>query len=513
MKKGVIGVIFMTLYWIGSAQTVGINTTGAVPATSAMLDVAATNKGVLIPRVDIADLSTAAPVASPVTSLLVYNTNGTTGEGYYYWDGTAWIQLIDASTTLDDHDWYEVGGTTQPDNINDDIYTQGNVGIGTVTPSVNLAVWDNTSPAIHLRRDATNEWYFTATPTGNDRLGIRAGGNADANERLTILTTGNVGIGTITPNAKLNVFTQIAGTGFTPSAQADEVSIENNSNAGLSIGTENNGNFYVGNSTTNNLGQLTYNTLDNSWRIATNTTEKVRVLSNGKVGVGLTSPRGRLEVNHDVSSEYSAVLFNTQDVAGNGLLIESNGGSDDDTLIYAIGDLNGTPTDKFILLGDGRVGVNQSNPNTETKLDVNGYHIGQVFSFSAYSTNTVNDYSNGSLAFTEIEDNHSNYNGTEYTAPIDGLYFFSTNVNFFGGDGNDDSQFIRFLQNNTTAVNPMLINPEYFSIAGVEMVISNTCLVRLSAGDTIEVEITGVDGGSPVSDYSRRSFMGYFVSK
>ena len=233
----------------------------------------------------------------------------------------------------------------------------------------------------------------------------------------------------------------------------------------------------------------------------------------GKVGIGLLSPRGRLEVNHNISSEYSAILFNTQDVAGNGLLIESNGGSDDDTLLYIIGDLNGTPTDKFIILGDARVGVNHSTPNVLTKLDVNGYHIGQVFSFSAYSTNSVANYSNGSLVFIEVEDINNNYNGTEYTAPVDGLYYFSTNVNFVGGDGDDDTQFLRFLKNNVTAINNLIINPEYYTLAGVEMPYSNSCLVRLTAGETIEVHISDVNGATPVADYSYRSFMGYFVSK
>ena len=59
----------------------------------------------------------------------------------------------------------------------------------------------------------------------------------------------------------------------------------------------------------------------------------------------------------------------------------------------------------------------------------------------------------------------------------------------------------------------MIIDPEYYSRPGTEMPIANSCLVRLVAGETIEVEITGVDGGSPVADYSSRSFMGYFVSK
>ena len=74
-----------------NAQNVGINATGAVPVDDAILDINSANKGLLIPRVNIANLATIAPVTGgATTSLLVYNTNAATGLGYYYWDGNDW---------------------------------------------------------------------------------------------------------------------------------------------------------------------------------------------------------------------------------------------------------------------------------------------------------------------------------------------------------------------------------------------------------------------------------------
>jgi hypothetical protein len=55
----------------------------------------------------------------------------------YIEDGTSSSEDLSA---LSDHDWYEVGGVIAPDNINDDIFTQGNVGIGTNTPTEKLHV-------------------------------------------------------------------------------------------------------------------------------------------------------------------------------------------------------------------------------------------------------------------------------------------------------------------------------------------------------------------------------------
>jgi len=81
------------------AQNVGIGNESFTPDASAMLEVKANDKGILLPRVDIADLSTAAPITSPAVSLLVYNTNITTGIGFYYWNGSEWKKLITLNDT------------------------------------------------------------------------------------------------------------------------------------------------------------------------------------------------------------------------------------------------------------------------------------------------------------------------------------------------------------------------------------------------------------------------------
>jgi hypothetical protein len=84
------------------AQNVGIGT--ATPHPSAKLDVEDSNRGILVPRISIPNLNTATPVTTPATSLLVYNTNTTSGIGYHYWDGTKWSRLHDDSSS-NDNDW------------------------------------------------------------------------------------------------------------------------------------------------------------------------------------------------------------------------------------------------------------------------------------------------------------------------------------------------------------------------------------------------------------------------
>ncbi len=93
-------IFLVTLLGISTsiiAQNVGINSTGAAPVASAMLDIVATDKGLLVPRFALSDVTVAAPVVAPALSLIVYNT-ATAGvapnnvlPGFYYWDGAKWV--------------------------------------------------------------------------------------------------------------------------------------------------------------------------------------------------------------------------------------------------------------------------------------------------------------------------------------------------------------------------------------------------------------------------------------
>lgn len=102
-----LSLIFLLVIGMSYAQ-VGIGTT--TPSDGALLDLNSTNKGLLIPRVNIADLSTIAPVtpgtASGTDGLLVWNTNGTTGVGFHYWDGSDWIPIVSGTPS---DDWTVLG--------------------------------------------------------------------------------------------------------------------------------------------------------------------------------------------------------------------------------------------------------------------------------------------------------------------------------------------------------------------------------------------------------------------
>jgi hypothetical protein len=165
MKK-IFLICMLVINIVGYAQNgVAINTTGAAANNNAMLDVSATNKGLLAPRVNLVSLTgdvvTSFGIsATPTTSLLVYNTTASAvyQTGFYFWDGSLWTKLNTGATSSVANAWSLTGnasttasnyiGTTDAlplslrtagaDRMS--ITSAGNVGIGTTTPSSKFAV-------------------------------------------------------------------------------------------------------------------------------------------------------------------------------------------------------------------------------------------------------------------------------------------------------------------------------------------------------------------------------------
>jgi hypothetical protein len=125
MKK--ITFLIVLLFVITVNAQVGVGTTS--PIDGSILDVESTDKGVMIPRMDITDLTTLAPVtklaASPEpVGLLVFNTdasNSGANAGFFYWDGNDWVAVGGSGTS---NDWNllgnagTAGGTINTDGTN-----------------------------------------------------------------------------------------------------------------------------------------------------------------------------------------------------------------------------------------------------------------------------------------------------------------------------------------------------------------------------------------------------------
>jgi hypothetical protein len=106
MKK--ILLAFITLLFAAGAfaQSVGINSDGSVPNSSAMLDVSSTSKGFLPPRMTGAQRLS---ISSPAAGLIIWCTDcGPSGELQVY-NGTAWKNMVGGATSLAIGDSYSGG--------------------------------------------------------------------------------------------------------------------------------------------------------------------------------------------------------------------------------------------------------------------------------------------------------------------------------------------------------------------------------------------------------------------
>lgn len=196
MKKIIFSAAVLTAV-MANAQNSGIGTTK--PDASAQLEVNATNKGLLIPRLSLSSTTVAAPVTAPATGLTVFNT-ATAGDvtpGYYYWDGAKWAKQIssnDNALISSQEPWRvfnEVNLTNTPATTNtQDIYQTGNVQIasskdrqiGQYGNRLYFGGWD----------DQTDNMFITRYNEKMDQSAIRfILGNNGVNGETTISTDGN----------------------------------------------------------------------------------------------------------------------------------------------------------------------------------------------------------------------------------------------------------------------------------------------------------------------------------
>jgi hypothetical protein len=199
--------------------------------------------------------------------------------------------------------------------------TNGNVGIGTTSPGYKLQVGDNgvadgniAMKANGTGVDAGAELTFNMNVGGGNAdsyiaqivpisydslssgthssLNFKVGtwnNNADAGaSRMTILSNGNVGIGTTDPGAKLNV--------------AGDILI--NSGEYISWGT-------VG------ATSIEGSTASNKLQFRTNSSDRMIINSAGNVGIGTTGPNNLLELFKTVDSDIGPILQLTNSQYGN----------------------------------------------------------------------------------------------------------------------------------------------------------------------------------------------------
>ena len=199
-------LIFISLIFLSSLVSysqVGINKDGSTPDPSAMLDVKSTIQGMLIPRMTSAQR---IAIATPAVGLLVFDN-----ETNSFWFNAAggWSELTNGAGGAG---YWSASGTHIFNN------NTGNVGIGTASPANKFTVQTLTKDFGFTHTDGTvivGSYIgdFGASGSGG-WLGTKSNHplNFYTNNSLaqmTIVPSGNVGIGTTLPDFKLTVASNI----------------------------------------------------------------------------------------------------------------------------------------------------------------------------------------------------------------------------------------------------------------------------------------------------------------
>jgi len=219
MKKHFLLLILTVfLYQVSQAQT-SVSATGSPnPDGAAMLDVISSDKGFLLPRVSLTSTSVAAPVTgltATSTSLLVYNTNtaGDVTPGFYFWNNNtlSWVRIISGSgsfptgsgTTNYVARWTPNGNTLGSGSITDN---GTRIGIGTTPHATYLAqvAGDVLLTSGYLRTTGTSGWT-------NETYG----GGIFMQDATWIRTSGNKGFYHNTGNFRTDGTLQVGGSGAT----------------------------------------------------------------------------------------------------------------------------------------------------------------------------------------------------------------------------------------------------------------------------------------------------------
>jgi hypothetical protein len=320
----------------------------------------------LVERISILDggnvgIGTTNPTAKLEVNGLLKLSGGSPGAGKF---------LISDNTGL--ASWYDLtpnllpagasGNTLRHSGVgwvaNNLLYNNGtSIGIGTVTPTAPLSFPNTTGNKIALWGDATGGHYGLGIQgsllqmygsANNADIAFGYGSSSAFTENMRIKGNGNVGIGTASPNSKLEVF----GSGY---------GIYQNDGT-VSVGT------YTS-ATGGWLGTITNHALH---FFTANSAEKMTLSTTGNFGIGTTNPTSPLSFPAATGKKISLYPGATGDagfgVFGNELRINSDNINADITFGYD--NFTNLFTERMRVKGNGNVGIGTNNPSE--KLEVKG---------------------------------------------------------------------------------------------------------------------------------------------
>ena len=155
----------------------------------------------------------------------------------------------------------------------------------------------DTDDQIDIRIAGADDFQFTANTF-----------TAQSGSTITTPTLGVVSAKDL--GAGLHIKT--ADSGASVDSAADELVIEGSGASGMTLlsGTSSSGSIYFGDSGDNDIGYMAYNHSDNYMMFGTNAAERMRIDSNGDVGIGTNNPQyGKLQIDTDYADGQGRILY------------------------------------------------------------------------------------------------------------------------------------------------------------------------------------------------------------
>ena len=237
------------------------------------------------------------------------------------------------------------------------ITSDGKIGVGTVSPANQFEVVSSGATKANFTHASSNKTsLYLESDDSSARVGSTyygSGGSfkplaflTSGQERLRINSDGKIGVGTTSPPHELSVHGATATTG---TIEANRFSVRDN----------------YGNPP--GLGNGFYSPGANVLAFATNSTERMRLDSSGRLGVGLSAPNNALHV-YKTGDGQTPVRFQTSNATGNlrfyndsvGWSIDSEG----DLRFVTNRSGSGTPA-RMVITSAGKIGVGTNSPSEQ----------------------------------------------------------------------------------------------------------------------------------------------------
>ena len=264
------------------------------------------------------------------------------------------------------------------------IDASGNVGIGTSSPVVKLAVKSSQEQLTLSEGDARGATFDYRSSTGN--LNIATNGiNARTNPQFTLDLNGNVGIGTSSPITTLQVDGLSDGGALNVASLTNTGTAANTSSRLLFIqGGNTDRGAYVGGLNESTSGQPTSLVFGTSASYSA-PTERMRIDSNGSVGINNTvastinssSGLGNLVVGSGSGNEGITIYTGSSNYGGLNFADATSGGGSyagyikfdhsDNSFGHFIGN-----TERMRIDSSGNVGIGESNPQFNLHIKGSG---------------------------------------------------------------------------------------------------------------------------------------------